>query len=97
MSEPGLRLDYAFMMTPHVNGGVDPSRLAGELSGRFEVAHEQVEARRRTGELGFLDLPYARDTAARVQELADGFGQWFHDVVVLGIGGSGLGAAPCRQ
>jgi glucose-6-phosphate isomerase len=97
MSEPGLRLDYAFMMAPHVEGGVDPSRLGGELSGRFAAAHEQVEARRADGELGFVDLPYARDTASRVQELADGFGQWFHDVVVLGIGGSGLGAVALRD
>ncbi|NIQ58779.1 MAG: glucose-6-phosphate isomerase, partial [Gemmatimonadetes bacterium] len=30
-------------------------------------------------------------------ELADGFGQWFEDVVVLGIGGSGLGAVALKE
>ena len=30
----------------------------------------------------------AREAAAAVQELADGFGQWFENLVVLGIGGS---------
>jgi glucose-6-phosphate isomerase len=47
--------------------------------------------------MGFFDLPYATDTLARVQELADGFGQWFEDVVVLGIGGSGLGTMAVRD
>jgi glucose-6-phosphate isomerase len=56
-----------------------------------------MEDRRTAGELGFLDLPYAGDTCRRVRELADGFGQWFEDVVVLGIGGSGLGAQALRD
>jgi glucose-6-phosphate isomerase len=44
-----------------------------------------------------MDLPYARDTVEQVQALADGFAQWFEDVVVLGIGGSGLGAAALKE
>lgn len=95
--QPALRLDYANLLLPHVAGGVDPQRLSAELAERFRSAHEAVEARRGSGEMGFFDLPYAADTAARVKELADGFGQWFEDVVVLGIGGSGLGAVSLRD
>ncbi len=32
-----------------------------------------------------------------MRELADGFAQWFEDVVVLGIGGSGLGASSLKE
>ncbi len=80
-------------------GGIDAARLTpgGDLHDRFAQAHGAVEARRTTGDLGFLDLPYARDTARRVAELAESFGQWFEDVVVLGIGGSGLGAVALRE
>jgi glucose-6-phosphate isomerase len=47
--------------------------------------------------MGFFDLPYATETLAHVKTLAEGFGQWFENVVVLGIGGSGLGAATLRD
>lgn len=98
MTDPApVRLDFSFMMEPHVDGGVSPARVEGDLAGRFAAAHTEVERRRASGEMGFFDLPYASDTVARIRELADGFGQWFGDVVVLGIGGSGLGAVALRD
>jgi glucose-6-phosphate isomerase len=92
-----LRLDFGNLMAPRVDGGVDPELFAGALSDAFRGAYAAVEERRSTGELGFLDLPYATEGVARVRELADGFAQWFEDVVVLGIGGSGLGARALEQ
>ncbi len=97
MADSDLRLDFANLLAPHVSGGVDSARLTGDLAHRFRGAYEAVEARRASGDMGFFDLPYAADTATRVKELADGFGQWFEDVVVLGIGGSGLGAVSVRD
>lgn len=97
MSQSTLRLDYANLMQPHVSGGVEAGRISGELAARFAVAYAAVETRRDGGDMGFFDLPYATETARQVRELADGFGQWFHDVVVLGIGGSGLGAVTVRD
>ncbi|MEX2465447.1 MAG: glucose-6-phosphate isomerase [Gemmatimonadota bacterium] len=93
----GVRFDYGNLMAPRVTGGVDQETLAGPLATAFETAHERFERRRAEGQLGFLELPYASETAAQVRELADGFGQWFEDVVVLGIGGSGLGAIALRD
>lgn len=94
---PSLRLDYGNMIAPRVAGGVDAAALEGPLASDFRRAHARFEERRAAGELGFLDLPYARDTLDQVRELADGFGQWFEDLVVLGIGGSGLGAIALRD
>jgi glucose-6-phosphate isomerase len=86
------------MLSPRLNGrGLDPSDLSGRLAQTFAEAYREAEARRAAGEMGFFDLPYAADTIARVRELADGFGQWFENVVVLGIGGSGLGAVMLRD
>ena len=59
---------------------------------RSRAAHGSGRGQRADGRLGFLDLPHATETVDQVKELAEGFGQWFEDVVVLGIGGSGLGA-----
>ncbi|MSR35262.1 MAG: glucose-6-phosphate isomerase [Gemmatimonadetes bacterium] len=90
-------LDVNLMLAPTVSGGVDPSRLEGDLAERFRAAHADVEARRRAGEIGFFDLPWASETSGLVKEVADSFGQWFENVVVLGIGGSGLGAVTVRD
>lgn len=92
-----LKVDFSNLLSPHVEGGIEPDRLQGDLASRFAEAHATVESRRAAGEMGFFDLPYAADTLGRVRELADGFGQWFEDVVVLGIGGSGLGAIALRD
>lgn len=92
-----LRLDYGNLIAGRVVGGVDPARLDGDLAARFAAAHASVEAVKETGVLGFLELPWAAHTVERIVELADGFGQWFEDVVVLGIGGSGLGATALKE
>ncbi len=90
-----LSFAYANFLAPALGPGrgIDPRRLApgGELAARFDGAMEVFRAREAAGELGFTALP--GDTAARdaVQELADSFGQWFEDLVVVGIGGSSLG------
>ena len=97
MSGP-LTLDYANMMEPNVEGGgVDPERLGGDLAERFAEAFASVEADRASGRMGFFDLPYAEEALRQTREVADGFGQWFENVVVLGIGGSALGARTVRD
>jgi glucose-6-phosphate isomerase len=99
MSPVGPVLDFNAVLTPHVEGGLDPGRFEreGDLQARFAAAHAAVEAARRAGDLGFLDLPFARETSGRVRRLAEGFGQWFESVVVIGIGGSGLGSVALRE
>lgn len=98
MALPILDLNNA--LTTALDGaGIDPRRLeaGGDLQERFAAAREVVEGQREAGRLGFLDLPFDEAAAARVVEVAEGFGQWFNDVVVLGIGGSGLGAVALRE
>ncbi|MBW3534095.1 MAG: glucose-6-phosphate isomerase [Gemmatimonadetes bacterium] len=95
MSQPVLDLNN--VMAPLLEGGLDPDRLEGDLQERFAAAHAHVEERRATGELGFFDLPHASETAGHVREVAESFGQWFENVVVLGIGGSGLGTVTVRD
>lgn len=91
-------LDFANALVPALGAnGIDPDRLESELGRRFRQAWQTVEDRRAAGELGFMDLPGEVATADTVQELADGFGQWFENVVILGIGGSGLGAVTLRE
>ncbi len=96
---PGaLTLDFGNMMAPRLpTGGVDPDALGGELSERFREAHEEVARRREAGEMGFFDLPRQAESIQSVKDVADSFGQWFEDILVLGIGGSTLGTLALRD
>ncbi len=93
-----VTLDYANMLSPNLGGGgVEPADLEGTWAETFRNAFEDVDARIESGEMGFFHLPDAREAASAVQELADGFGQWFENLVVLGIGGSALGTTTLRD
>jgi glucose-6-phosphate isomerase len=87
-----ITLDFGNMMAPRLGGrGIDPGRLA-EAGRLFTDAHADVQRRREAGELGFFDLLEPSELTARIRAFADGPGQAFENVVVLGIGGSALGA-----
>jgi len=91
-------LDVNLMLAPSLPGvGLDPARLNGAMAERFREVYDDIKGRRAKGEIGFFDLPWASETARHVQKVADSFGQWFENVVVLGIGGSGLGAVTLRD
>lgn len=93
-----VTLDYANMLAPNLGGrGLDPQELDGPLQERFRGALQDVESRMESGEMGFFSLPHALEGARTVQELADGFAQWFENLVVLGIGGSALGTITLRD
>lgn len=87
-----LILDYGNMLAPRLGGrGIDPARLDG-LADRFGALHDDVQRRRDSGQLGFFGLLEPSDLVEQIEAFADGPGQAFENVVVLGIGGSALGA-----
>jgi glucose-6-phosphate isomerase len=93
-----ITLDFSNMVMEHLGvRGVDPERLGGDLADRFRAAHESVEAIRRSGEMGFFELPYDSDALAQAQELADQIEGRFENLVIIGIGGSALGARTLRD
>ncbi|MDR1110001.1 MAG: glucose-6-phosphate isomerase [Deltaproteobacteria bacterium] len=68
---------------------------AGELSsleGALASAARDFNARRKKGLLPFADLPYDPDLPKACRRLASSARRKYDDVVVLGIGGSALGA-----
>ena len=91
-------VDFGNMVAGVLEGtGMDPRRLRGELAARFRDAHAEVEARRKAGEMGFFDLPHDRPLAAETRRVADTLARQCDDFVVIGIGGSALGAAALRD
>lgn len=77
-------------------GGVDPARLHADLRRRFRAARATVRSQRTAGRLGFLELPGDRALATQSREMARSLHGRFDNVVVVGIGGSALGAAALR-
>ncbi len=97
MAEKLVTLDYNNMLSPRLGGGrgIDPARLEA-LSERFRQVHADTERRRESGELGFYALPYEMEVVGQIEAFANGAGQVFENVVVLGIGGSALGTIALR-
>jgi glucose-6-phosphate isomerase len=87
-----MKLDYSRILTDRLDGehGFPRARL-DELARRFPEIRGEVESRRRAGEYGFHALGRQDQTVAAIRKFADGVGQAYDHVLVLGIGGSALG------
>lgn len=91
-SEMAVRVDVNGALDAVVgDGGIRVESLE-ELAPRAAEVHASLAARRRGKELRFPDLPFERSESRRIVELARDVRAEFDTLVVLGIGGSALGA-----
>ncbi|HEU4565875.1 MAG TPA: glucose-6-phosphate isomerase [Gemmatimonadaceae bacterium] len=101
----GIRIDYTNMMAERLRAaegaadarvGIDDAAWARGKEA-FAAAYAGFERRQAAGELGFVALADGSTLAAEIRQFADGAGQAFSDIVVLGIGGSALGTIALRS
>ncbi len=87
-----MRLHYGRMLADRLDGehGLPRARLA-ELARRFGDVQAEVGRRRTEGEYGFYRLGEQTLAVQQIRRFAEGVGQAFDHVLVLGIGGSALG------
>lgn len=71
--------------------GIGPQELE-DLGPRLQRIRADLITRRTAGELGFADLPLRREDLKKVVETAAAVRAEFDTLIVLGIGGSALGA-----
>ena len=90
-----IHLDYSNMFASNVPGAVDDAMWSAAATS-FTAAQRTFDQRRAAGELGFIDLATSADSLQALHDFADGVGQSFTDIVVLGIGGSALGTIALR-
>ncbi|HEY5489599.1 MAG TPA: hypothetical protein VIK25_00285, partial [Gemmatimonadaceae bacterium] len=88
-------LDVTSMTAPVVPAGVGDAEW-GALDARFRQAHASVEAMAATGAYGYRELEAQRTERARLVDFARRVQGQYDEVVVLGIGGSSLGAMALR-
>jgi glucose-6-phosphate isomerase len=95
----GLRLRYddANMWEKNIGKGGTTSAEWKAMLKRLTVAKRAVQKLARTKEQGFLNLPFDRKGHAASVALARTMKRKFTDMVVLGIGGSDLGARALQQ
>jgi glucose-6-phosphate isomerase len=87
-----IRLAYGRMLQDRLDGvhGLPRARLES-LARRFVEVQAEVRRRRGAGEYGFYRLVDQGDTVREIAAFAEGLGQAYDHVLVLGIGGSALG------
>ena len=87
-----IKLRYGRMFRDALDAehGLDRGRL-GDLTRRFAAIQAEVRGRRAAGEYGFYGLVDQAATVRQIQAFAEGVGQAYDHVLVLGIGGSALG------
>lgn len=91
-----IRLQYGRMLEDGLDGGIDGERglsraRLGELARRFPAVQGEVRSRTAEGGYGFLALTDQEATVKAIDTFAQGVGQAYDHVLVLGIGGSALG------
>ena len=87
-----MKLHYGRVFQDRLDSvhGLPRARLA-ELERRFGDIHAEVRRRREGGEYGFYQLGEQPLAVQQIRRFAEGVGQAFDHVLVLGIGGSALG------
>jgi len=87
-----MKLHYGRIFADKLDGthGLPRARLQ-DLVQRFPTVLAEVRSRRREGEYGFYELGEQSETIAAIRRFAEGVGQAYDHVLVLGIGGSALG------
>ena len=98
MSTDAIAVDYALAMSDGIGprGGLTDEELDAEAPA-FERALRRVRDESASGVLGFWGLPRDRVTLAAVDRVVDALAGEVDDVLVLGIGGSSLGARAIHQ
>jgi glucose-6-phosphate isomerase len=92
-----LSLDYNYAMAELVGEhGLKEGDLA-DLAPRLASLDQEISRGRAEGQLGFMELPYQDQVLREIKKLSKPITDWCWHVVVLGIGGSALGARALHQ
>lgn len=92
MTHSDVRFDFNGVMDSVIEEeGIKAEEIQG-LQGQVDKIHKAFHAMKEMGHLPFMHLPYEEEKILEIEKLAQGYLQKFENLVVLGIGGSALGA-----
>ena len=97
MINQAVSLDYNYAMADFVGDrGLRAEELEA-LTPKLAQVHEELQAGRQSGKYAFLELPYDTGIIKQIHSLAKPLLDWCWEFVVLGLGGSALGAKALHQ
>jgi len=93
MRKERIRLDINYCLDSVVGSerGLSKSDLAA-FTNRLEAIHKEFEEERKLGHHAFREVPFDTDTVKAVEDFAGTNRGKYSDLIVVGIGGSSLGA-----
>jgi len=88
-----IRFDFSLVKEENLSGGegISPSDFSRAME-QVDRAIESLESRRQNGEIGFPDLPFREKECRAIARDAKSLAAKYTHLLVLGIGGSALGA-----
>ncbi len=91
--EMRLKLDVHLMMASVIGDkeGILEEEI-DQLAPVLQTLHQQIQEEKEQGGLPFLTLPFDTSLTGRIKKYLQGVKPWVENFVVLGIGGSALGA-----
>lgn len=92
MSSPIIRYDYEYMTADSVGKEGETQQALAALDRKLAEAREALRRKRGLGQTGFFSAPYDTAVLKRIKKQAAAAAGRCRDVVVIGIGGSDLGA-----
>jgi glucose-6-phosphate isomerase len=92
-----VSLDYNYAMADFAGDRGLRAEELDALTPRLAQVHEKLQAGRERGTYAFFDLPYDTEIVKDIRRLAKPLLEWCWEFVVLGIGGSALGARALHQ
>jgi len=97
MTDTGIRIDFNNCMAARIGkAGLTDKELA-TAAARARRAFKAVARARKRKKLAWAELPHERETLEKIHESWEAKREAFDDIVVLGIGGSALGAICLRS
>ncbi len=91
-----LHLDFNEAFAPQQASGISESELE-TVTANFVQVHRALTAMHEIGQVQFMHLPLLEEVISHIEERAAELRQNFDTMVVLGIGGSGLGAKAVEE
>jgi glucose-6-phosphate isomerase len=92
-----IKLNYANCLKEFVGDTGITSEELEALAPKIVDAHKAIQAMKKEGRLGFMELPYKTELAKQIKAAAKKMTPKFENFVVIGIGGSALGNIAMQQ
>ncbi|MCE9625475.1 MAG: glucose-6-phosphate isomerase [Deltaproteobacteria bacterium] len=96
MPHRDLHLDFNEAFAPQQSNGITEAELEAATPNFIQV-HRALKAMHEVGQVQFLNLPFLEDVLESISSRAQDLRSSFDTMVVLGIGGSGLGAKAIEE